>query len=312
MRLESDRDRRGLCEEAGQTSRRRADTASRNGRQTPWSAPREPFRNAGPGAPGVPGPAARVYARGVTDSRPEPPHQYRIQGRVVAMPVEVRDASAGVATWLLPARAVQRLVPDGFDVATVLPGRTPVAIAVIDYRDNDLGDYHEVSITCFVQPRGTRSGIPWLGSLVDLVRGRLGTYIWKLPVDQSFTCEAGRVIWGFPKTVESIDFQIQDDLVRCRLSMDGKHVLTLSLPRGGTRTLPESDLATYTQIEGIPHRTRFRQGGRGVGFRLGGARLELGTHAIADTLRSLGLPGPALMTMWTEHLHGRFDAPEKL
>jgi hypothetical protein len=49
-----------------------------------------------------------------------------------------------------------------------------------------------------------------------------------------------------------------------------------------------------------------------MGVRLGGARLELGPHPIADALRSLGLPGPALMTMWTERMHGRFDAPEKL
>lgn len=263
---------------------------------------------AGPCPFGVPGPGRWVYARRVVD----PERRYQIQGRAVSMPVEVRDASAGVATWLLPARAVQKLVPDAFEVATVLPGRTPVAIAVIDYRDNDLGDYHEVSITCFVQPRGTPSGIPWLGPLIELVRGRLGTYIWKLPVDQSFTCEAGRTIWGFPKTVETIDFQIQNDIARCRLEMDGEHVLTLSLPRGGSRKLPDSELVTFTQIEGIPHRTGFRQGGTGVGFRLGGARLELGTHPISDSLRGLGLPGPALMTMWTEHLHGSFDAPEKL
>jgi hypothetical protein len=32
---------------------------------------------------------------------------------------------------------------------------------------------------------------------VDLARGRLGAYIHRLPVSQSFTCEAGRAIWGF-------------------------------------------------------------------------------------------------------------------
>jgi hypothetical protein len=237
---------------------------------------------------------------------------YQIQGRTVVMPVEVRDASTGVATWLLPARAVQRLVPDAFEVATVLPGRTPVAIAVIDYRDNDLGDYDEVSITCFVRPRGAPRGLPWLGALRDLVAGRLGTYIWKLPVNQAFTCEAGRTIWGFPKTVETIHLHAESDRVRCRLEMDGQHVLTLSLPRGGGRTLPDVGTVTYSQIEGVPHRTRFTQGGAGVGFRLGGARLELGPHPVADALRSLGLPGPALLTMWTERMHGRFDAPEKL
>lgn len=240
------------------------------------------------------------------------PARYQIQGRTVTMPVQVRDASTGVATWLLPARAVQRLVPDAFEVATVLPGRTPFGIAVIDYRDNDLGDYHEVSITCFVRPRGAPRGLPWVGALRELVGGRLGTFIWKLPVDQSFTCEAGRTIWGFPKSVEEIDFRYESDRVRCRLVMDGEHALTLSLPRGGTRTLPDTETVTYTEIEGVAHRTRFTQGGSGTGIRLGGARLELGPHPVADALRSLGLPGPALMTIWTEHMHGRFDVPEKL
>src|SRR5690606_32737225 len=122
------------------------------------------------------------------------PARYPIQGRTVELPVVVRDASAGVATWLVPAREVQRLLPDAFEAATVLPGRTPLAIAVIDYRDNDLGDYDEVSITCFVRPRGGPRGLPWVGTLTDLLRGRLGTYIWKLPVNQAFTCEAGRTI----------------------------------------------------------------------------------------------------------------------
>src|SRR5690606_35243924 len=160
---------------------------------------------------------------------------YEIQGRRVALPVVVRDASTAVATWLVPARAVQRLLPDAFEAATVLPGRTPFAIAVIDYRDNDLGDYDEVSMTAFVRPRGSASGLPWIGSIGDLLRGRLGTFRWRLPVNQAFTCEAGRTIWGFPKTVETIELRHEPTRVRCRLEMDGRHVLTLALPRGGRR-----------------------------------------------------------------------------
>lgn len=239
------------------------------------------------------------------------PH-YEIQGRTIRMPVEVRDASAGVATFLVSSRIARRLVPDAFEVVELFPRRTPLAIAIIDYRDNDLGDYDEVSLTFFVRPRGARRGIPWLGSWIDLLTGRLGTWIWKLPVNQSFTCEAGRTIWGFPKTVESIELRREPGAVRCRLEMDGEHVLTLSIPHGGTRTLPEQETVTYTRIEGVAHRTRFTQGGTGVGFSAGGARLELGTHPIADTLGALGLPKRALFSMWTEHMHGRFEAPEKL
>ena len=245
-------------------------------------------------------------------SPPAAPASYEIQGRRVAMPVVVRDASASVATFLVSSRIARRLVPDAFEVVELFPRRTPLAIAVIDYRDNDLGDYDEVSLTFFVRPKGAPLTLPWVGAWLELLRGKLGTYIWKLPVNQGFSCEAGRSIWGFPKTVESIEITRENGSVRCRLAMNGAHVLTLSVPHGGTRTLPEQDTATYTLIEGIPHRTRFVQGGSGVGFALGGARLELGTHPIADALGQLGLPKRALFSMHIEHMHGRFEAPEKL
>jgi hypothetical protein len=240
------------------------------------------------------------------------PLSYQIQGRRVAMPVVVRDASASVASFLVSSRIARRLVPDAFDVVELLPRRTLLAIAVIDYRDNDLGDYDEVSLTFFVRPKRAPRALPWVGAWIDLLRGNLGTYIWKLPVNQGFTCEAGRSIWGFPKTVESIEITRESGKVRCRLAMDGAHVLTLWVPHGGTRTLPDQDTATYTLLEGIPHCTRFVQGGSGVGFALGGARIELGTHPIADDLRQLGLPKRALFSMHTEHMHGRFEAPVKI
>ena len=57
-------------------------------------------------------------------------------------------------------------------------------------------------------------------------------------------------------------------------------------------------------------RTRFVSGAEGVGIRLGGAALTLGEHPIADELRALGLPRRALMTVWMEHSHATFEAPE--
>lgn len=237
---------------------------------------------------------------------------YEIQGHTVRLPVEVRDASTAVATFLVSSRVARSIVPREFEVVEMLPRRTPLAIAAIDYRDNDLGDYDEVSLTFFVRPRGAPRSVPWVGAWRDLARGTLGTWIWKLPVNQSFTCEAGRTIWGFPKSVEEISIQRDGGHVRCRLEMDGAHVLTLSVPHGGSSSLPEQETVTYTQIEGIPHRTRFTQSGRGVGFSAGGARIELGTHALSHALGALGLPKRAVFSMWVERMQGRFEAPEKL
>jgi hypothetical protein len=238
---------------------------------------------------------------------------YTIQGRAVGLPCVVRDASSGAATFLVSAAAARAMLPgDAFEPLEYLPGRALLSLAAIDYRDNDLGDYNEVSIAFAVRPRGEPGGVPYLGNWLDLLRGRLRTFIHWLPVDQAFTREAGETIWGFPKTVEKIDFDYAPERATCRLEAGGRHVLTFSMPRGGSRALPDAQMETFTCIQGVPHRTRFVSGASGFGVKLGGATLVLGDHPYAEKLRALGLPRRPMMCTWMEHMHGRFEAAEKL
>lgn len=228
---------------------------------------------------------------------------YEIQGKNVSMPVHVRDAGSGNAMFMVPSDAAQKLIPgNAFRVVEVAPGQAQILIGIIDYRDNDLGDYDEVAIIFFVYPKD--------GSPEDA-----GTFIYKLPVNQSFTCEAGCAIWGFPKTVEKIELQSTETRVSCRLEMDGEHVLTLSIPRGHSESISgeENVGPTYTYLHGVPHRTTFATGGQ-THIEPGGGSVELtlGTHTIAEQLRGLGLPNPAVMSTWTEHMSGRFEQPQKL
>lgn len=238
---------------------------------------------------------------------------YVFQGQEVTLPVVVRNARATAATFLVSAPAARALLPDNrLEVAEFAPGKTLFTLGGIEYIDNDLGDYNEVSMAFYVRHRGEPRGIPYLGAWADFLKGRASTYIHRLPVDQSFTCEAGRGIWGFPKTVESITFEVIGERVRCTLEMDGQHVLTLDAPCGGSRTLPDNAMTTYTYIDGELHRTAFRSGADSVGFVRAGSHLALGTHPVANELRSLGLPKAPLMTVWMGRMRGRFEAPEAL
>ena len=238
---------------------------------------------------------------------------YLFQGREVTLPVFVRKARSATATYVVSSEAAQRLIPgDSLEVAEILPGRALFSLASIDYEDNDLGDYNEVSMAFFVRERGEPAGFPYAGTAYDFARARLSTYIHRLPVNQEFTCEAGNGIWGFPKTVEEIDIDHGDGRCRTRLASGGRHILTFSLPHGGTHKIPDTEMTTYTHIDGELHRTRFLSGAEDCGFSLGGAELELGDHPIAAELRSLGLPRRALFTAWMGTMYGRFDAPEPL
>jgi Acetoacetate decarboxylase (ADC) len=229
------------------------------------------------------------------------PTSYQIAGQTVTMPCVVRDASAGTALFEVDATAARALVPEQFDLVETSPGRCQLVVAAIDYRDNDLGDYLEVGITFFVTPGG--------GSADDA-----GTFITRLPVDQPFTCEAGRTIWGFPKTVEDIALDYADTAVTCTLRMDGQLVLRLTLPRGGRDEMPPLPMTAYTVIDGVAHRTAFTQGGTGSQVLVGGdgVALELGDHPVAKELATLGLPATAQMSTWTEHMRGTFETPVAL
>jgi hypothetical protein len=230
------------------------------------------------------------------------PDSYQIQGREVSIPAIVRDASSGSVMYMVDLAAAQKLIPDAFEALEAAPGQTQLTLVIVDYRDNDLGDYDEVGVVFFVRP-------------ASQPEAEVGSYILHLPVNQSFTCDAGRQIWGFPKSVEEIEFSYADDSATGKLSMGGQHVLTLTVPRGGDGTTPDTPAIGYTLIEGIPHKNEFVRGGSGELTVPGGegVTLVLGDHPIADELRSLGVEtATPLLSAWSEHMTGSFGKSEKL
>ena len=216
---------------------------------------------------------------------------YEVLGQTVTLPVVVRDASSATVMFEVDLSVAQALSP--FPVLESSPGRAQLALALVDYRDNDLGSYHEVGVIFFVQPEGREAG----------------NYIRHLPVDQEFTNAAGNLIWGFPKTVQQIDVTQDDTSSRWVLTMDGELVVDVTVPRGGTDEMPQMEMTSYTLIDGRPHATAFSQGGTGSLLTLGdeGVRIALGSHPVAKELASLGLPeAPVVLSTWLEHMSATF------
>jgi hypothetical protein len=226
---------------------------------------------------------------------------YQIAGRSVTTPVQVRDASAGTVLFEVDAAAAAALLPtDAFEVVETAPGKAQLALVLVDYRDNDLGAYHEIGLTLFVRPR---------------TGGQDGTFLTRLPVDQPFTCEAGVKIWGFPKTVQQIDVENTAKTSTWTLRMDGELAFVLTLPRGGADEMPSAPMTAYTLIDGLPHRTTFVQGGQDSQLSLGsdGVEVTLGSHPVARELAGLGLPGaPVVLSTWIERMQATFEEAQPL
>jgi hypothetical protein len=241
------------------------------------------------------------------------PRTYEIEGQTVTMPLVVKHADASVATFLVNASRARDLLPGPeLDIVELIPGRALLTISCIDYVENDLGQYNEISLSFFVREHGQSPAIPYVGSLADMVRGRLPTYIYRLPVTTTLSREAGLQIWGFPKVLHDIRFRTKGNHYQCAWDADGKKVFRFSVGRSDGRTTPDAAMTTYSYIDGVLHSTRFVQGVDELAMRFGRARIELGDHPIADELRGLGLPKGALMSMWIGRMHASFDGPERV
>ena len=202
-----------------------------------------------------------------------------IQGQEVTYPVCVRDASSGAATFLVNAGAARRLIPgDEVEVAEVIPGRALCSLAIIDYKDNDLGDYNEVSIAFFVRPRGESHGIPYLGNMLAMARGQARDLHPPPPGESVLHLRGGEpAMWGFPKTVQDITFDYEHDRASARLIYDGAHAMTLSVPRGGGEIdARERDDDLHLDRGHRPQDPLQLPGRQGFGVKLGGAKLTPG------------------------------------
>ena len=219
----------------------------------------------------------------------------QIQGREITFPMEVAEMNAATLLFTVPAEAAAALLPgEAFEVVEVAPGQAQLVIAACDYRQNPWGDYNELNFGFLVRPVGAADDV-------------IGSFVYRMPVDQEFTSEAGNKVMGFPKTVERIDVDYTDTAVSFRLTMGGHFTIALSLPRAEALDAPERlEADSYSYVDGVAYATPLSMD-MGTGFiDPSEVTIELGDGPVADELRSLGLPKAPDLATWGEGLSATF------
>lgn len=215
------------------------------------------------------------------------------------MPVRVRQADVHTALFSVAADAAQQLIDySGLRVCQHRPGRAVVNLMLARYIDGDLGSYHEFGTAVMVNPPGSDArGWRALASA--------GAFIHHLPVDQEFTREAGRSIWGFPKIMA--DFTIREGTrLGFDVAADGRNIATMEFGSGLTipslLTSRPRVLTAFSHLDGVTREIPWEMRISGLHFRPGGTTLQLGTHPYARELAALGLPKRPMMSASVSHL----------
>ena len=235
---------------------------------------------------------------------------FTIDGRAVSMPVEVRRARNWVANYIVDADAARRLIaPTGLEVAEPRPGRGLVTVGVVEYDDTDLGAYHEFMVSVIVRRHDAGPATQRQRS-AEVRRGRVGVYIHRLPVDDRFSLNAGRGIWGYPKTMAEFTMRNDGRSTEWTMRQDGTFVIAMRFRPGWFPIPRQAAPPTYTLMEGVLRMTPWQARPRGIRGRLRGVEMTLGEGPIADELRALGLPKKALLSLRVAEMRARFFAPQ--
>jgi len=218
-----------------------------------------------------------------------------LEGRTITFPMEVTRFDAATFTFTVPADAAQALVPgEAFEVLET-DGSASFVLALCDYHENPWGDYLEINLGFLVRA-------------VDAPAGETGSFVYRMPVDQAFTCRAGNEVMGFPKTVEDLSVAHHDGRVTFAMHDADELVLSVTFPDAPATGTPERvDTDSYSYLDGEPCATRLSMD-LGTGFLdPADVVVELGSGPVADELRALGLPAAPDFGAWGRDLSATFE-----
>ncbi|MFZ2343564.1 MAG: acetoacetate decarboxylase family protein, partial [Candidatus Microthrix parvicella] len=212
-----------------------------------------------------------------------------IEDQTITFPMNVDDFNAATMGFSVPAAAAAALLPgDGFEIIEIGPGVAQFIISLCDYRDNPWGDYNEVNLGFLARPAGAGDDV-------------IGSFIYRMPVDQQFTCEAGNLVMGFPKVVTRIDADYTDAQVTFQLFDGGELALSVTVPRVRTDDAAvRVETTSYSYLNGVPHGTPLAMDMSAAVVEPGDVHLTIGSGAIADELTSLGMPADPDFCSWGE------------
>lgn len=218
-----------------------------------------------------------------------------IEGRRITFPMEVPEINLATLMFSVPSDAAAKLLPgSAFEIVEVAPGIAQFIMALCDYRQNPWGDYNEVNLGFLARPVGEPE--------------QVGSFVYRMPVDQEFTRQAGTRVMGFPKTVEKIDVSYGDDEITFRLVFDGELAFEVCIPRVAPAGAPGRIEATsFSYLDGEPYATRLGMDvATGIVADPEDIRIEIGNGEVGSELASLGLPKPPDFCSWGEGLSATF------
>lgn len=237
----------------------------------------------------------------------------------VEFPILYYDVSTLIALFFVEYdRAAAKLADMALRPALTYGKKAVAALAFFEYRKTSIGPYNEVGLAIpALPPHLPRPLSTWLDLYSRLDTRRVGFHILDLPVTSRAAWSAGREVWGYPKFVTEIPFQLGDAAFHGEVTDPDRHspIVTLSGKLGWGMPAPPLSMVLYSCLDGRKLRAVVNVRGSVRARRAGGLRLCIGDseHIMAKNLRDLGLHDQQpFLVMDTHRFQSRLNLGEEI
>jgi len=245
------------------------------------------------------------FFHGITQSKLE------LLGEQVDVPILYPDASQITLIYAAKASEVRKMLPTpALQPATFGPGVAALALTVFEYRDSTIGPYNELAVSIPVTYR--ERPVPLLTLARQTRQRALHAWVQRLPVTTEIARIGGVELYGFPKIVAEIDWEVSGERVSSELRHDGRRVLALSAPAPKKRSTARVRYVAYSMKKGrvLGAEVLARAGGFSETWAPSGVTLELDDqHPIANELNRTLLSKRPIMSHWIPLLSSVLHAP---
>ena len=228
------------------------------------------------------------------------------------LPAIYRDGRVAAAVFPVSLTRARELVPTELHPIELPRSRGLAVLCSFDYVDSTLGPYREFGVGIVVSSR-RRFG-SW--QALDLISANPTTGAWllALPVTSELACRGGVELFGYPKSVCSIDVQYSFNSCSVIVEENPAQTIRMTLPlRWGPR-FPVRRLVTYSRKSGHLLRVRVETEWRVALCSGSGAQLELADaeHGLPQLIRRLELPRSPLFVLHGDRFRAILRAGERV
>jgi hypothetical protein len=214
----------------------------------------------------------------------------------IALPIRYWRTDCFMGVFPADHGAVRDLLPSSrLHPVRLSGGRAAVAVVAYNYLETGVGPYGEIGISplCTLN----RAAPPLLPALLQGRWPGFGGFVAHLPVTSRLAREAGRVVWGYPKFVADMAFDLSPERQQVTLTEDGREILRLGVRRAGWVGSERTPLVTFTVLDDRLVRTTVAtRGYAAMALGASGGDLTLGDHPVGRELASLGLASSPVVT----------------